>query len=74
MNGLSLQKFIGDLKAGGTLFINSSIVKDKIERDDIRWCRSVTEMAFEMGNARTLNIIMLESISDTRRRSTKRSS
>lgn len=60
MNGPSLQKFIGDLKAGGTLFINSSIVKDKIERDDISVVPApVTEMALEMGNARTLNIIML---------------
>ena len=37
MNGPSLQ-VRGDLKAGGTLFINSSIVKDKIEMIS-RWCR-----------------------------------
>ena len=32
MNGPSLHKFLPNLKPGGTLFINSSIVKDPIER------------------------------------------
>ena len=35
MNGPSLHKFLPTLKKGGTLFINSSIVKDPIDRDDI---------------------------------------
>jgi len=42
------------------VFINSSIVKDPIDRDDITVVSvPVTEMALEMGNPRVLNIIML---------------
>ncbi|MBE5911708.1 2-oxoacid:acceptor oxidoreductase family protein [Pseudobutyrivibrio sp.] len=60
MNGPSLNKFIGTLKPGGRLFINSSIVKDKIERDDIELIEApVTELALEMGNSKVLNVIML---------------
>lgn len=60
MNGPSLQKFLPALKQGGTLFINSSIVKDNIERDDISIIKApVTELALELGNAKVLNVIML---------------
>ena len=60
MNGPSLNKFIGTLKPGGRLFINSSIVKDKIERTDVEIVEApVTELALEMGNAKVLNVIML---------------
>ena len=60
MNGPSLSKFIGKLKQGGTLFINSSIVEDDIDRKDVKVVKApVTELALEMGNAKVLNIIML---------------
>ncbi len=60
MNGPSLNKFIGTVKPGGTLFINSSIVSDEIGRDDIKLVKApVTELALEMGNAKVLNVIML---------------
>lgn len=60
MNGPSLSKFIGSLKADGTLFINSSIVKDKIDRTDVKIVEApVTELAYELGNLKVLNIIML---------------
>ena len=60
MNGPSLNKFLGTLKPGGTLFINSSIVDDNIPRDDVKIVEApVTEMAPEMGNAKVLNVIML---------------
>ncbi len=60
MNDPSLNKFIDKLKAGGTLFINSSIVKSEIRRDDIHVVEApVTEMSLEMGNPKVLNIIML---------------
>ena len=60
MNGPSLQKFLPTLKQGGALFINSSIVKDKIKRDDISIIKApVTELALELGNAKVLNVIML---------------
>ena len=59
-NEASLEKFIGKLKQGGTLFLNTSIVKSRLEREDIHVVEApVTEMALEMGNAKVLNIIML---------------
>lgn len=60
LNGASLNKFLRTLKAGGTLFINSSIVKDEIKRSDIKVVKApVTELALEMGNAKVINVIML---------------
>ncbi len=60
MNGPSLDKFLYKLVSGGTLFINSSIVTDKIEREDVKVVSApVTEMAIEMGNPKALNLIML---------------
>ena len=35
MNGPSLHQFLPNLKPGGNLFVNSTIVTDPIERDDI---------------------------------------
>lgn len=60
MNGPSLNKFISTLKPGGTLYINSSIVKDSIIRTDIKIVKApVTELALQLGNSKVLNIIML---------------
>ncbi|MGM9536031.1 MAG: 2-oxoacid:acceptor oxidoreductase family protein [Intestinibacter sp.] len=60
MNGPSLDKFINTLKPNGTLYINSSIVKQEIDRDDIKIVKApVTELALELGNAKVLNILML---------------
>lgn len=60
MNGPSLAKFLKTLKCGGTLFLNSSIVSDAIDRTDVTVVRApVTELALEMGNAKVLNVIML---------------
>ena len=60
MNEPSLDKFLDRLKAGGTLFINNSIVKKEIKRKDIKVISApVTELALEMGNAKILNVIML---------------
>jgi len=60
MNGPSLAKFIGTLKPGGNLFINSSIVTDQIDRNDVKLIKApVTELALEMGNSKVLNVLML---------------
>ena len=60
MNGPSLNKFLYKLKPGGTLFINSSIVKGEIVRTDVHVVAvPVTEIALEMGNAKVLNVVML---------------
>ena len=60
MNGPSLHKFLPNLKPGGNLFVNSTIVKDRIDREDIRIIEApVTQMAIDMKNERALNVIML---------------
>ena len=60
MNDPSLSKFLYKLVPGGTLYINSSIVKSKITRTYIKVVKApVTELALEMGSAKVLNIIML---------------
>lgn len=60
MNDPSLSKFLYKLVPGGTPYINSSIVKSKITRTDIKVVKApVTELALEMGSAKVLNIIML---------------
>ena len=60
MTDPSLSKFLYKLVPGGTLYINSSIVKSEITRTDIKVVKApVTELALEMGSAKVLNIIML---------------
>lgn len=60
MNGASLNKFLGTLKSGGTLFINSSIVTQQITRTDVKVVKApVTGLALGMGSAKVLNVIML---------------
>lgn len=60
MNGPSLDRFLGTLKEGGTLFVNNSIVKQEINRKDVKVVSApVTELALALGNAKVLNVIML---------------
>ena len=60
MNQPSLNRFLGKLKPGGTLYVNSSIVNGEIPRDDVRVVRApVTDLALQLGNAKVLNIVML---------------
>jgi 2-oxoglutarate ferredoxin oxidoreductase subunit gamma len=60
MNEPSLNKFLGLLKKGGLLFINSSIVKADVFRTDVRLVKApVTELALSMGNPKVQNILML---------------
>ena len=60
MNGPSLAKFLPKLKAGGTLFLNTSIVSEEIGRTDVKVVKApVTELALELGSAKVLNIMML---------------
>ncbi|GHS94503.1 2-oxoacid:ferredoxin oxidoreductase subunit gamma [Synergistales bacterium] len=60
MNGPSLNKFLGKLKPGGILFINNTIVKDAVSRDDVAIVKApVTDISLELGNPKVLNVIML---------------
>ena len=48
------------VKKGGLIIVNSSLIKDKVERDDVRVLYiNANEIALEAGNAKTANIVVL---------------
>ena len=60
MNLPSLIKFESLVKPGGNLFINSSMIEQKATRDDINVIYvPANDIALELGNARTANVVML---------------
>lgn len=60
MNGPSLEEFEKDVKAGGLIIVNSSLVKRKVERDDVKTIYApVSAMATEAGFLKGANIVML---------------
>jgi 2-oxoglutarate ferredoxin oxidoreductase subunit gamma len=62
MNRPSLEKFAPDVKPGGVIFINASLIPTRSERDDIiELAVPVNEIATEAGSARAANIVALSS-------------
>ena len=60
MNLPSLEKYEKNVKPGGKLFINSSLIDKKAERTDIEvYYVPASEIADELGNSRVANIVML---------------
>ncbi len=60
MNKPSLDKFIDNVKVGGLAIINSSLIFDKVVREDIDVCyMNANDIAFEVGNSKTANIVIL---------------
>ncbi len=60
MNSPSLFTFQNKLSAGGTIFINSSIIEVRPNRSDIKVCAiPCADIAQELGNSKTANIIMM---------------
>ena len=60
MNRPSLEKFAPTVKSGGIIFINSSIISIDAGRDDVDVMKvPIIEIAKELGNVRTANIIAL---------------
>lgn len=60
MNLPSLDKYENQLKSGGLMIINSSIIKREVIRKDIRVLLIPgNEVAEELGNARLTNMVML---------------
>ncbi len=60
MNKPSLDKFEAEIKAGGNIFVNSSLIDAKVEREDINaYYIPANEAADELGNARVANMVML---------------
>jgi len=59
MNLPSLEKFAPVLKEGGTVFLNSSLIDSKIERDDVEVIKvPANDIANELGNNKVANMVM----------------
>ena len=60
MNRPSLHKFEDKVQAGGTIFVNSSIIEDKVQRTDVKAvyvpCDTIAD---ELGNKKVSNMVML---------------
>ncbi|SCZ02906.1 2-oxoacid:acceptor oxidoreductase family protein [Alkaliphilus peptidifermentans] len=60
MNLPSLTKFEGNLKSGGNIIINSSLIEKKASRTDVNaYYVPANEIANEIGNNKVANMIML---------------
>lgn len=60
MNLPSLDKFESRLKKGGKLFINSSLIEKKAQRDDIEvFYIPANDIANELGNSRVAGMVVL---------------
>jgi 2-oxoglutarate ferredoxin oxidoreductase subunit gamma len=63
MNIASLDKFESRVKPGGLMFVNSSLVKKKVERSDINEVKiPANELAEDLGSARAANMVMLGAV------------
>ena len=59
-NDPSMEKFINDVTPGGVLFVNSSMVTIKPNRDDIKVVNvEASAIATELGNPKCLNLVMV---------------
>ena len=60
MNTPSLKKFENDVIPGGIIFLNSSIIKEDVEREDVRVIKvPCDQIAVELGNPKVANMVML---------------
>lgn len=60
MNEPSLEKFEAGVVSGGTVFVNSSVVIDKVSRTDLTaYYIPCAEIADEVGNPKVGNMVML---------------
>jgi len=60
MNRPSLEKFAPAVKAGGVIFINSSIISIEPDREDVDVLKvPIIEIARDLGNVKAANIIAL---------------
>jgi 2-oxoglutarate ferredoxin oxidoreductase subunit gamma len=60
LNQLSFERFIPKIKKGGSIIVNSSLVKMSKPREDIKYIfAAITQKAKELGDIKTTNIISL---------------
>jgi len=63
MNLPSLTKFEKDVKPGGKIFINSSLIEKKVERTDIQaYYIDANKLAADIGNIKAANLVMLGAV------------
>lgn len=63
MNLPSLIKFEKDVKPGGKIFINSSLIEKKVERTDIEvYYIDANKLAADIGNIKAANLVMLGAV------------
>ena len=63
MNKPSLEKFEDIVSPGGSIFVNSSLIDDKVKREDVNvYYVPVNDIARDMGQPKLANIIMLGAI------------
>ena len=63
MNLPSLNKFEPMIAPGGSIFVNSSSVSEKVKRDDIKaYYIPANDIAAELGNTKLINIVMLGAV------------
>jgi len=60
LNEPSLAKFEAGVLPGGTIFVNSDVVSDKVQREDVKaYYIPCNEIAVEVGNSKVSNMVML---------------
>ena len=60
LNEPSLMKFEEGVLPGGTVFVNSDVVTDKVQREDLTaYYIPCSKIADEVGNAKVSNMVML---------------
>ncbi|MGL4911463.1 MAG: 2-oxoacid:acceptor oxidoreductase family protein [Romboutsia sp.] len=60
MNLPSLEKFESEVKPGGKILVNSSLIERKVEREDVEvHYIAANDIALELGNPKVANMIML---------------
>ena len=60
MDEKSLDDYADYVKKGGTLILNSNLVKKDANRDDVKICKvPLNDMAVQAGNAKCLNMVAL---------------
>jgi 2-oxoglutarate ferredoxin oxidoreductase subunit gamma len=60
LNKPSLDKFINNVRTGGTVIINNSIIKERIDRTDVRVVYlAANDIAAKAGSVKTANVVVL---------------
>ena len=62
-NKPSLERFIGTVKPGGVVIVNTSLCDEPVNRQDVQvFSVPMNDIATDMGNARALNMIALGAV------------